>query len=471
MITQVKKRLQPYLARVISSGLFLALKRVKSECIRVMLRQSHRIDVYLRINDPYSYLLVQVLAELEQRFDIVVNFYTVKNLAPNMFPEPEMWQRNGFIDATHLANLYALNFPQQAPDHYNSLNRDAIEAVEEGSLQLLALEALSQQGSSVDWLAVQKIFDNYWFVAAQEHDLAIPHAEALPSLERQLAQNEQSLLTRGHYMSAMVHYAGEWYWGIDRLDHLEKRLNSLKATRPHKSLNSHDPSRLSGDDKLKYNRTYHNFCAPSTRLKLPNSNVKKLVLYFSIRSPYSYLGLQQAIKLAQHYQCELEIKPVLPMIMRGLSVPNTKKMYIFYDTKREAAKLGIEYGFVADPLGKGVERCYQLFDYAKRLGCERQYLLNYAQAVNAQGIHSDTDKGLRLIVQRSGMDWPTAQRILADSASRDDWQAWAEHNRQDMLALGSWGVPTFKYDDLVLWGQDRIGLIEQRILRDINAQE
>jgi 2-hydroxychromene-2-carboxylate isomerase len=40
-----------------------------------------------------------------------------------------------------------------------------------------------------------------------------------------------------------------------------------------------------------------------------------------------------------------------------------------------------------------------------------------------------------------------------------------------MLALGSWGVPTFKYGELVLWGQDRIGLIEQEMLKDLANAE
>jgi 2-hydroxychromene-2-carboxylate isomerase len=36
-----------------------------------------------------------------------------------------------------------------------------------------------------------------------------------------------------------------------------------------------------------------------------------------------------------------------------------------------------------------------------------------------------------------------------------------------MLALGSWGVPTFQYGDLVLWGQDRAGLIERAVVADL----
>jgi hypothetical protein len=32
-----------------------------------------------------------------------------------------------------------------------------------------------------------------------------------------------------HYSGAMFYYGGEWYWGVDRLYHLEKRLAALGA--------------------------------------------------------------------------------------------------------------------------------------------------------------------------------------------------------------------------------------------------
>ena len=31
----------------------------------------------------------------------------------------------------------------------------------------------------------------------------------------------------GHYSGATFYYAGEWYWGVDRLFHLEARLQEL----------------------------------------------------------------------------------------------------------------------------------------------------------------------------------------------------------------------------------------------------
>ena len=463
MIFGFKKHLQPYAARLISSNALLSIKRQFHEGLRKLLKREHQVDVYLRINDPYSYLLVQVLADLEQRFSVRLQFKTILNLQQDMYPEEQLWHSNAFIDATHLASLYQLDWPKEAPQ--NELTKSpeyrikpaavAIEnlsLIEQASQLLLQLEEQGLNRQQCDWLAVEKVFKDYWFQQPLNRLGHLDSSESelvMHSWKELLRENEQHLAKNGHYMSAMLHYGGEWYWGIDRLDHLERRFQALG---------------LGVATKVFFDKTYAQFCQTKS-LTRPDPKHKELTLYFSIRSPYSHLGLQQAVTLAQHYQLTLNVKPVLPMIMRGLAVPNTKKMYIFHDTKREAEKLGIDYGWVADPLGEGVNRCYSLFKYAQSQNKGTEYLLNYARAVNAQGIHSDTDEGLKLIVERSGLKWAHAQELLKQPNRDQLWQGWAEDNRQQMLALGSWGVPTYQYDDLVLWGQDRVGLIEQAILQ------
>lgn len=457
MKATLQKIIQPYGARLLSSNGLLAFKRQLQETKRKLLGRSHDIELYLRINDPYSYLLVQVLADFEQRFDVSIRFRTILNLQQDMYPEAELWHDNGFLDATHLADLYQLDWPKDAP-------AADVDRVQQGSRLLVQLENQRAVNSSLDyspcdWAGVEQVFKNYWFQQSYT-GLTKRSLTESPLIKSQLDQsayaqqlidNEQALFDQGHYMSAMLHYAGEWYWGLDRLDHLEKRLLQLG---------------LGHGSEVQFDKTYRDFCQ-SKRLLASQPKHQNLTLYFSIRSPYSHLGLQQAIKLAQHYQLTLEVKPILPMIMRGLSVPDTKKMYIFHDTKREAEKLNIDYGFVADPLGAGVNRCYSLFKYAQSCGKETEYLLNYAQAVNAQGIRSETDAGLKVIVERTGLDWAHAQQLLQQVDGDKHWRIWAEENREEMLALGSWGVPTFQYGDLVLWGQDRAGIVERAILHDL----
>ena len=186
--------------------------------------------------------------------------------------------------------------------------------------------------------------------------------------------------------------------------------------------------------------------------------------FWSARSPYSYIALLQAVKLTIHYGIPLEVKPVLPMMMRGLYVPPKKAIYIFLDTKREAQKLGIDYGFLADPLGEGVERCYALLAYARENNKYLDYLLSFANAVNAHGVRADTDNGMKKIVEGAGLSWQEAKLHLTNTDYKEEVTA----NQADIYQKGSWGVPVFRYKDIQVWGQDRLFVMEDAIRQNLN---
>jgi 2-hydroxychromene-2-carboxylate isomerase len=251
------------------------------------------------------------------------------------------------------------------------------------------------------------------------------------------------LKQHGHYQSAMLHYGGEWYWGVDRLQYLEKRLNVLD---------------LSGSQKILFNQA-HNIQQSDKALPVASDEKSPLIIYWSIRSPYSYIGLLRAKRLAAHFQVPLVVKPILPMVMRRMLVPKSKRMYILQDVNREASALNIPFGRVADPLGKGVERCYALFEYAKANQLAVEFLLTYAQAVWSKGICSETDVGLKLIVEQSGLNWFEAKQYLNDNS----WKIWAQSHLLDLYQHNKWGVPSFTYEDTTVFGQDRLLQIQHAI--------
>jgi 2-hydroxychromene-2-carboxylate isomerase len=49
-------------------------------------------------------------------------------------------------------------------------------------------------------------------------------------------------------------------------------------------------------------------------------------------------------------------------------------------------------------------------------------------------------------------------------AKEIDWNIWADEYLQQLSSLDLWGVPIFKYKDVVVWGQDRLWQIEHAIL-------
>ncbi len=433
-----------YVLQLLTSPKLQQVKRSLAEKRRVRKNLPHQVTVYLRINDPYSYVLLQVLAPLAERYPLHYDFRTVLNLQPDMYPAPELWKKNAFIDGRYLADLYGLNFPTKAP--HSTQERDA-----QLTAQLLHWEL--QPGYLDNAL---KLFEAYW--QDKPHTQSNADSLVLPSIanhvecyQHHLQANENLLKNNGHYLSAMLHYAGEWYWGLDRLEHLEGRLNALGLAKQDSS-----------QKPVQFNKSHTDFCR--TQLAAPNENTeqKTLEIFWSIRSPYSYLGLVRARQLAEHYQVPLIVKPVLPMVMRRMQVPRTKGFYIVRDVKREADKYGIEFGNIADPLGRGVERCYALYQYADSEGKGIEFLESYARGVWAEGIRSNTDAGLQQLVERVGLNWQHAQTLL----SKDDWRVTVQQNLADMYANDLWGVPSFKYGELCLFGQDRLNAIENAIVNE-----
>ena len=449
----IRKRLQRHAARLLSSTALKHTRRSGWRIRQALAAGQPTVDVWLRADDPYSYLLAQVLPQLQSRFAVNWQLNICAELQDDMYPEPQMWQHNARLDARLLAALYGLEQP--LPDNSSlpgNPSQSGSQPLAYAQVEVATARLLRLEGSQPDWQQVLAVFDDLW--QGKTFD-----AQPLTGdQQQQLQHNDQRLRQQGHYLSATLKFQGEWYWGLDRLDHLEQRLNQLKLNR--------DAA------EVQFDKTYAQFCRPFDEHQVSAAQREQpLILYFSIRSPYSHLGLERMVKLAQHYGLRLEIKPVLPMIMRGLSVPPTKKFYIFHDTKREADKLGIPYGFVADPLGLGVERCYALFEYARQQGRATDYLLSYARGVNAEGILSETDAGLKYIVERAGLQWSQAQTILEQPDWQTAWHDWAEANREEMIAQGQWGVPSLRYGELTLWGQDRIEFIEQAIRRHLGLAD
>jgi len=148
------------------------------------------------------------------------------------------------------------------------------------------------------------------------------------------------------------------------------------------------------------------------------------------------------------------------MVMRGLPVPVEKRLYIVSDVAREAQRLAMPFGKVVDPVGTPVERGYALLNRAIAAGKGVEFAQSFLQGVWADGLDAGTDAGLNAIAARAGFDAAWVRAALPDAS----WRAVAAANREALLAMDLWGVPSFRVNDLPgHWGQDRLWVIEQEL--------
>lgn len=432
----MKKYLISYITDFILSEKRRNKHRARIEKKRKKLGNHHKLEVYLAIDDAVSYVLLQILSELQQRFGLRYSFKIVIEKQSDMYPELELWKTNVLSDYQKLAAMYKLRAPKQAIQDLDLTHMASCQLVDMAEANDFITRALV-------------LFHAYWQNDSEAVEQLIKSnvKQNLDSLKKQISINEAELKQKGHYLAGTIYYGEEWYWGLERLQYLEQRLNDLLIADESKK-------------QVTYNKL-HQLCLPLAKSwQAPNpKQAQPLTIYFSVRSPYSYLGLWRARKLAEHYQIPLKLKPVLPMLMRDLPVPKRKSLYIVQDTKREASQYGLPFGPIADPLGAGVERCYALFAYAQSQNRELTYMCNFTRAVWSQRVWSDTDKGLKRIVEQSGFDWQQAKHYLSD----ESWRDWAQANLNELYELGLWGVPSFSYGNTAVFGQDKLALIEQVI--------
>jgi 2-hydroxychromene-2-carboxylate isomerase len=257
--------------------------------------------------------------------------------------------------------------------------------------------------------------------------------------ETETSDADARLRALGHYQGGMIHYGGEWYWGLDRLHYLETRLADIGARRND-----------TPDAPI--------FTPPSSPQGSGQSGAV-LHWYLSFRSPYTAIVAGRVEALAAAYGAKLRLRFVLPMVMRALPVPKAKSRYIVRDTAREAHRLGIPFGRVSDPVGTPVERGYAVLNWAVEQGRGIEFARSFLRHVWSEGVDAGSDRGLKRIVQASGLNWSDAHAQLGT----DDWRDVAEANRAEMMSYGVWGVPSFRVGETAVWGQDRLWVVEDAL--------
>ncbi len=437
-MASLPRRIAPLIVAALTSRRTREARRWLAERRRRLRREAHRVRYFHQVDDPYSHLAAQVLGQLAARYDVEIEPHLVGPPPDAAAPERHLLEAFARKDAADVAPGYGLEFPRrQAPP---------AAALVEMTSRLLTGAIAAGRFTEVAASAGGGLWDGD---AGRLEDLARATPPADPAATRKALETGSALRRRlGHYLGAMLHYGGEWYWGVDRLWHLERRLRSLGALRPGAGTAPIVRRPDFGDQPV-----------------APGARRLTLEFYPSLRSPYTYIAMERVYALPHRYPLDLRLRPVLPMVMRGLPVPSAKRMYITLDTAREAEDVGVPFGRVCDPVGRPVERAFSLFAWARDRGRAAELLLSFARAAFAEGIDTGEDAGLRRVVERIGLSWTEARSHL----DRDGWRAELEENREALLAMGLWGVPSFRLcgesgeADFCTWGQDRIWRLEQEI--------
>lgn len=202
-------------------------------------------------------------------------------------------------------------------------------------------------------------------------------------------------------------------------------------------------------------------------------------LFWSFRSPYSYLATPRLVEMERDYDLAVRVRPVYPLAVRsGAFFSQVNPMWIPYlmrDTHRIAQMLGLPYRWprpdpvVVDPATKAAVPDQPYIHRLTRLGC--------AAAEAGRGL-AFLDAMSRLIWSGETVDWHLGDH-MAEATARagldlavldagiaaepERYEAIIQANQKAHAEAGHWGVPTMAFEGEPFFGQDRLDVLLWRL--------
>lgn len=191
---------------------------------------------------------------------------------------------------------------------------------------------------------------------------------------------------------------------------------------------------------------------------------REIEYFFSIGSPWSYIGLDPFIALAA--KRGVTVKPYITTVVEenggvfSRNRPEVRRAYWLRDLKRWAGVRGHDLWIdkrpqLSDPTPASLFVIAAYLDGQDWVGVTRA--LQHALWVEAADIGRPDIRAE--VVQAAGFD---GEKLLKRQ-SDDDVQAKWSSDRAHARDTGVFGFPTFIYENETYWGQDNLGFLERHL--------
>jgi len=202
-------------------------------------------------------------------------------------------------------------------------------------------------------------------------------------------------------------------------------------------------------------------------------------LFWSFRSPYSYLATPRLVELERDYDLTINVRPVYPLAVRfGEFFDRAHPMWIPYlmrDTARIAEMLGLPYRWPRpDPVKVDMVTRKAMPDQPyihrlTRLGCaaaEAGFGLPFLSEISRtiwSGQIDNWDKSDHLAKAAARAGGNLEELDAKIDADPQRYEAIIAANQKAHEACGHWGVPTMAFKGEPFFGQDRLDVLLWRL--------
>ncbi|GJL95352.1 MAG: DSBA oxidoreductase [Hyphococcus sp.] len=196
----------------------------------------------------------------------------------------------------------------------------------------------------------------------------------------------------------------------------------------------------------------------------------KLDIYWSFRSPYSYLAIDRLVEIKRDFNVDIGFRPVRPLVMRESDFFEKGRAqflpYLFQDVPREAERLGLSFSLPnPDPVDMDMvngmvapdqpilDKVMGLAIAATKAGSGLEFAQAVSRSIWGGTTNWHEDEVLAATLNASGLSLQPLAKWSASSSATIE-QVIAENEAAQLKH--HWGVPLMVLDTEPFFGQDRI---------------
>ena len=205
-------------------------------------------------------------------------------------------------------------------------------------------------------------------------------------------------------------------------------------------------------------------------------------LFWSFRSPYSYLAIPRIKEISKEYDMNVNVRPVYPIAVRNPQFfKDAHPLWIDYlmlDIQRVGEMNGIPISWPRpDPVKMNrqtrevpkeqpyIHRLTHLGVAAAEIGDGLAFIDEISTLIwngEVRGWHEGDH--LAKAAEKAGFNLAKLDAMI--DADFDGYAAKVEKNQAALEAAGHWGVPTLAYNNEPFFGQDRVDVCLWRMKQD-----
>jgi 2-hydroxychromene-2-carboxylate isomerase len=199
--------------------------------------------------------------------------------------------------------------------------------------------------------------------------------------------------------------------------------------------------------------------------------MKKILYFYSVASPWSYLGIERLKEISKKYSAQIIEKPVdlvgkVFVATGGTPVPQrhiSRQNYRLLELKRWGEFLNIKINQKPKFFPPKDPHLPALFCLASiDMGINMDFSSKVLEHLWVKENDISNIDTLKLIAD----DLKISFEELSKLATSDKIKKIYEANTQEAININIFGVPSYVYNNEIFWGQDRLELLEYSLKKN-----